>query len=216
MAAAASSQNSLARSRQSVVATEEYGNILRPEMWTQAIPIKDVFPDGHPLELDIGCGKGRFLLARAAANPEINYIGIDRMTGRIHKVDRRIARAELTNVRILHTEAAAAVQHLFPQSSVSAAYVFFPDPWPKRRHHRRRLFGSDFMDSLHRLLKADAVLHVATDHTDYFAHIAKVITADPRFEPSEVIELREEERTDFEIIFLGNGEEISRGAWRKS
>lgn len=170
---------------------------------------------GRPLEIDLGCGMGRFLLARAAAFPGVNFVGIDRQQKRLRKVDRKIAAAGLSNVRLLRSEAAEAMEKLFPAGSVAAVYVFFPDPWPKRRHHRRRLFSGVFADSLHRILAPGGLVHVATDHLDYFDFINEIFRADPRFETIPAISLPDEQRTDFEMDFLNQGLEIGRGSYRK-
>jgi tRNA (guanine-N7-)-methyltransferase len=189
------------------------GAFFRPESWTQPLPLEDMFDMSRPLEVDVGCGKGRFLLARATANPEINYLGIDRMLRRIRKVDRKIGRLGLTNVRIVRVEASYAIEHALPLDSVSAAYIFFPDPWPKRRHLGRRMFNQDFLDSLHGVLKVNAEVHVATDHIDYFDSIRAILRADPRFEQIPTLQLTDDERTDFERLFMGQDKPIGRGSF---
>lgn len=178
-------------------------------------PLDRIFPSKSPLEIDVGCGKGRFLLAHAAANPAINMIGIEKKTIRIHKVERRIRRENLTNIRLIHGEAFAVIETMLPPLSVDVFYFFFQDPWPKRRHHRRRLFSTEFMDKMHSALKNGGLIHVATDHMDYFEAISKVIAADKRFEAIPAYIPPEEERTDFEIIFLGQNKPIGRCSMKK-
>jgi tRNA (guanine-N7-)-methyltransferase len=190
------------------------GAFFRPESWTQHLPLQDMFDMSRPLEVDLGCGKGRFLLARASANPGTNYLGIDRMLRRIRKVDRKIGRLGLTNTKIVRVEASYAIQYALPSDTVSAAYIFFPDPWPKRRHHGRRMFNQDFLDSLFRILKDDAEVHVATDHIDYFDWIQAILHADPRFEEIPTLQLMDDERTDFELLFMGQDKPIGRGSFR--
>lgn len=183
---------------------------------TDSLPVHELFPVRQPLEVDVGCGKGRFLLARAARFPDINFLGVDRLLKRIRKVDRKVARAGLRNVRLLSIEAAYAVEHLIPDQSVSAFYVFFPDPWPKRRHHRRRLFATpDFLSCLHSRLVPGGLIHLATDHEHYFLQIQALFRGDPRFEEIPAFQPTEEERTDFELLFLAQNATIGRGSFRR-
>lgn len=189
--------------------------IIAPPSWTGELPLAEILDPAKPLEVDVGCGKGRFLLARAAAHTEVNFLGIERLLRRLRKIDRKAIRRGIENVRLLRIEAAYAVQFMLPPLSVSAFYVFFPDPWPKRRHHRRRLFTADFLDALDRTLLPAGRLHVATDHADYFEEIHALLLSDARFEPIPTFVPREEERTDFERVFLTQGQPIGRCSFRK-
>ena len=141
--------------------------IVTPESWTRELPLEGLFGDRKPLEVDVGCGKGRFLTAKARKQPDRNFLGIDRLLVRLRKVDRKLTRHTLTNVRLLRIEAAYAVQHLLPPDSVSVFYILFPDPWPKRRHHRRRFVTAEFLAPLARVLAPGAEFRVATDIPDY-------------------------------------------------
>lgn len=172
--------------------------------WLGPLPVRGYFaqPDRR-LEVDLGCGKGRFLLARAAKCPEVNYLGIDRMLRRIRKVDNRARRLDLGNIRLLRVEAYYAVAHLLPPESVSVYYVFFPDPWPKARHEGHRLFNAQFLDALHRTMTGEGVVHVATDHGPYFEQLSEILTADRRFLPAEPFVPPEDEQTDFERYYIG-------------
>lgn len=190
--------------------------ILTAPARPQRLDLGAIFGREAPLVVDIGCGKGRFLLAQASQHPGRNYLGIDRLRVRMQKLDRRTVESGLKNVRLLNAEAALAVRDLLPPGSVIECFVFFPDPWPKRKHHRRRLLGPDFMCDLHRALAPHARLHVATDHADYFAAIHKLLAADtqlreltPPFAPAA------EERTEFESIFLAQGLTIGRCSFEK-
>ena len=171
--------------------------------WLGPLPVQQCF--GHPdhrFEVDLGCGKGRFLLAHAAKHPGTNFLGIDRMLRRIRKVDNRARRLNLDNIRLLRVEAYYAVAHLLPPASVNAYYIFFPDPWPKARHEGHRLFNAPFLDALFRTLAADGVVHVATDHGPYFEQLSEVFAGDSRFAPIEPFVPPEDERTDFEMFYI--------------
>ena len=189
--------------------------IIAPESWTSLLPLDEIFDMSRPLEVDIGCGKGRFILSRAATYPDANYLGIERLLKRLRIVDRRIQRRGLTNVRLLRIEASYAIEHLLPPGSVTTFYVQFPDPWPKRRHHRRRLFSPPILDAFHRALVPGGRIHLVTDHAQYFEVISEIFTADPRFEETETFEPTEDERTNFELIFVRQHKKISRCSFQK-
>ncbi|GAH04932.1 unnamed protein product [marine sediment metagenome] len=174
--------------------------------WLHPMDLKDIFSTPQPLEVDIGCGKGRFLLARAAAYPHINFLGVDRMLRRIRKLDRKLVRGGYENARLLRADAYYATTYLLPPAAVRAYYIFFPDPWPKKRHHDHRLFNALYLDALYRTLEEQGIVHVATDHLPYFEQIHKVLTADARFKETEAFVPIDDERTDFELRFLGKTE----------
>ena len=178
------------------------------------MPLATMFGNGHPIELDLGCGKGRFLLARAAAHPDINFLGVDRMLRRIRKVDNKARRLGLTNIRLLRMEGYYATTYLLPPATIRTGYIFFPDPWPKTRHHEHRLFNPRFMDALHRILVPGGAVHFATDHQPYFAAVCALITADPRFETIPAFVPGPEEQTDFERYYVGRTP-IGRFSFRK-
>lgn len=173
-----------------------------PSQWLNPIDFAACF--GHPerpFEIDLGCGKGRFLLARARKFPEINFLGIDRQLGRIRRIDRKALRADLFNLRVLRLDGYYTVTYLVPPQSVDTYYIFYPDPWPKGKHHHNRIFNEPFMDALARTLKPGGKLHASTDHLPYFAEIYKLIKNDSRFEETETFVPAEDEVSDFELIF---------------
>jgi len=171
--------------------------------------------DARPLEVDLGCGKGRFLLAHAQKNPGTDFLGIDRMLRRIRKVDNRARRLDLANIRLLRCEGYYAVAHLLPPASVDTCYIFFPDPWPKARHEANRLFNPTFLDALCRVLKPGGILHFATDHLPYFDVVADVLDHDPRLEAVDPFVPPPDEQTDFELYFAGReGKPIGRRSVR--
>ena len=194
---------------------------LRVEPATEAellgpLAVRELF--AHPerrLEIDLGCGKGRFLLAHAAKHPETNFLGIDRMLRRIRKVDNRARRLDRINIRLMRVEAYYAVAHLLPPASVDAYYIFFPDPWPKARHEGHRLFNAPFLDALHRTLAPGGVAHVATDHRPYFDQLSGVFAGDARFAPTEPFAPPEDEQTDFERYYIAS-KPIGRLSVRKA
>lgn len=122
----------------------------------------------HPLELEIGSGKGTFLVQQAPHTPGTNYIGIEYARAFwLHAADR-VRRHQLANVRMLHAEAAFFIRNYAADDVFQQIHIYFPDPWPKARHHKRRLVQADFMMELHRTLEPAGRIRLATDHEDYF------------------------------------------------
>lgn len=183
----------------------------------ETIDIEKAFNRPKPLklEVDLGCGKGRFLIARARDNGETCFLGIDRRQMRILKVERAARRHKLENIRLLCAENCTAVENYIPPESVSAYYLFFPDPWPKRRHHRRRLFNADFLDAVNRTMRKEGKIHIATDHPDYFAIIRRILANDGRLTEIEPFIPAEHERTNFELLFMGQNKPIGRCSFMK-
>jgi tRNA (guanine-N7-)-methyltransferase len=137
------------------------------------------------------------------------------MLRRIRKIDTRARRLKLDNIRLLRMEGYYAVSYLIPAAAIDAYYVFFPDPWPKHRHHANRLFNEKFIDALHRTLKPGGKVHVATDHLPYFEIIREALGKDSRFAAIEPFVPDESERTDFELWYHGKTE-IGRMSVKKT
>ena len=179
-------------------------NLIRimPDNWLRPLDLDACFGCHRPLAVDLGSGKGRFLLARAAHHPDVSFLGIERMLRRVRKVARRAHRLALTNVRLLRMEAYYAIMYLIPEARVNTYFVFFPDPWPKKRHHDHRLFNPPFMDALHRTLEPGGTLHVATDHLPYHHEILELLASDARFVETEPFVPAPDEQTDFERYYV--------------
>lgn len=185
-----------------------------PGNWLDPYDFKSDFPrPERPLEVDIGSGKGRFLVARSSRFPETNFLGIERQLIRINSSGRRCERAGRDNVRVFRMEGYYAISQMMPKNYVANYYFFFPDPWPKARHEDNRLFNTRFMDSLYDTLEAGGCLHVATDHLPYYEEIHNLLIADSRFEEIDAFQPNDEERTDFELIFAHK--QIGRCSFRK-
>jgi tRNA (guanine-N7-)-methyltransferase len=142
--------------------------LFDPEPLPKPLDWALLFPHPGPLEIEVGCGKGRFLLARAEADPGYRFVGLEFARAYLLAVAERAARRNLRNVRVARYEAARFFRESVPDSSVSAFHLLYPDPWPKKRHHKRRLVQDDFLDDLRRTLCPGAVVNIATDHEDYF------------------------------------------------
>ncbi|MEI6787439.1 MAG: tRNA (guanosine(46)-N7)-methyltransferase TrmB [bacterium] len=179
------------------------------------LPLTRLYPASRPLEVDIGCGRGRFLLARAQLQPNRNFLGIDRCLLRLRKIDRKAVALGFLNIRLVQDDALRILPQL-PAESVVVFYVFFPDPWPKRRHHSRRLVSPLFMDLIFRALAPDGVIHICTDHDDYYSAILHHWRPDARFRECEPFIPTEAEETDFSLIFRAQGKTANRCSFQKT
>jgi len=135
-----------------------------------------------PLVVELGFGRGEFLLALAEAQPERAFLGVENSGKRVHKRARRLARLPLRNVRIVQARAEDVVAELLPEGSVETFWINFPDPWPKKRHQRRRLVQSGFARALALRLAPGGRLELATDDADYAAQMDAVLAGEPLLE----------------------------------
>ncbi len=164
-----------------------------------------------PWELEIGFGKGRFLLARAAAAPERRFLGIEVAGEYFRLAARRIGRRRIGNVALLQGEALYLLAAILPRSFAQAVHVYFPDPWPKARHQRRRLFSPASVDLVVGALAPGGRLSFATDFLDYGEEVAGILAADPAL-AVERLEggWPEGPRTNYEAKYLEEGRPIVR------
>jgi len=190
------------------IAEEDRYQIFPPDLYEPLI-FREVFENDFPVEVDLGSGSGKFLVAAGVRFPNRNFLGIERLLGRVRKTRRKACRLQLTNVRVLRLEIGYAVRYLIPPNSISRFHLSFPDPWPKRRHHHRRLVDEEFLRAVISALKPGGELWIKTDHADYFQYIEKMITS---FNWMFVQAPWEDEYppTDFETEFLVHNVPIYR------
>ena len=128
------------------------------------------FPDpAQPFELEIGSGKGAFLVQTAGERPGTNSLGIEYAHEFYEYTADRIRRHGLTNIRVLNADAAPFVRFRVPTGIVDVLHLYFPDPWPKPRHHKRRMVQDSFLEQAHRIIKPGGELRIVTDHAGYWA-----------------------------------------------
>jgi len=135
-----------------------------------------------PRVLEIGFGMGETTAAIAAAHPEIDYLGVEVHTPGVGSLLNRIASLGLNNVRIIQHDAVEVLERMIAPASLDGVHVFFPDPWPKKRHHKRRLIQPEFSNRLASRMRPGAYLHVATDAEDYAVQILETLSAEPVLE----------------------------------
>ena len=183
---------------------------FRPADYFARQQLTDIFSSPAPIEIDLGSGEGAFILAMAARHPDRNFLGVERLLGRVRKVCRAIARHGLENARIVRIETAYALRYLLPLGTVSVAHVGFPDPWPKRYHQRRRLVQDGFMEALHNTVADGGELRVKTDDEPYFQWMERVFERAKGWQRAEWIEEADYPITDFERRFTAQGLPIYR------
>ena len=175
-----------------------------------------LFPRLQPLEIELGSGDGTFLVNYARLHPERNFIGVERLLGRLRKMERKGQRAGLTNLRGIRIESSYFLQFLLPGRSAAALHVYFPDPWPKRKHWRHRLINERFPKLAQQALGRAGQVFLRTDDEDYFEQMRAVFGACTGFEeidaPAELIA----QGTDFEREFEQRGIRIRRAAYQKT
>ena len=136
---------------------------------------EDIFGNDHPLEIDLGCGDGSFLIKMAQHYPKRNFLGVERLLGRVRGVCKRIQELGLTNVMVLRLESQYTLEYLLAPASVSRLHLLCPDPWPKARHHKRRLVQQEFLAILQKTLKPGGEFLFKTDHPEYFEWVLEEI-----------------------------------------
>jgi tRNA (guanine-N7-)-methyltransferase len=156
-----------------------------------------------PLEIDFGCHRGAFLLGMAALHPGVNFLGIEKQIDRVEKCNARAERLGLANAHAIQGVGAESLKDL-SSASVSVFHLYFPDPWPKRRHASRRVFQKSFLAQIRRVLRADGVLRLMTDNEPYFAEMREITRDGWR----EILweDGRETVPTAFEITFRKLGQ----------
>jgi tRNA (guanine-N7-)-methyltransferase len=143
--------------------------------------LEELFARPAEKHLEIGFGMGDALVTMAKTHPEHDYLGVDIYNPGIGHLLLQIEAAQLTNVRVIDANVVDVLQDYLPSHCLDAVYLFFPDPWPKKRHHKRRLVQPDFVTLLAKRMKAGAYLHLATDWEDYAQQMLQVLEAAPEF-----------------------------------
>jgi tRNA (guanine-N7-)-methyltransferase len=168
---------------------KEYSSIvLRPEDIDGEISFSDIFGRKAAVHIEVGSGKGTFLISQACFSPQINFLGIEWANKYYKYAVDRIGRRAVGNVRLIRTEAASFIANSINDSTIECFHVYFPDPWPKKRHHKRRFICAENIAQLIRCLKRDGLINIATDHAEYFQWMQQVFEGfTDKLQPAEFI-----------------------------
>jgi len=175
-----------------------------------------VFGNDRPVEVEIGCGTGTFLLQASSENPAHNFFGIEHSRSHAEMVEQRIGARAVSNARVIGADAACVLRELVPAASVVAFHVYFPDPWWKRRHHRRRLFTEPFARDLARALVPGGHVHTATDVEEVCLLIRQTMGAADAFVENDEVRPPAREPTSFERKGLAQGSVIREISFRRT
>ena len=186
----------------------QLGTILHP------LDLAGLFQKPQSLEVELGCGDASFLVEYARRQPQINFIGVERLLGRIRKLDRKGRRAGLANLRGVRIESSYFLQYLLPPHVASALHIYFPDPWPKKKHRRHRLINEGFPGLARAALVSGGVVYLRTDDADYFAQMTEVFDVGKAFQKVETPPELAEVLTDFEREFNARGIPTLRAAYQ--
>ena len=180
------------------------------------IDLAALFGRRAPVELEIGTGKGRFLMESAAARPERNFLGLEIERAYAVLVRERAGKRFLTNLRVEGLDGKEFVKRRLEPAALAAMHVYFPDPWPKKRHHKRRLVDAAFAAAAARALEPGGLLRVASDHEEYWKVIEEVLGAEPglvRLAPSETGAWSS--GTNYELKFAASGRAVFQAVFRR-
>lgn len=174
-----------------------------------------IFPKTQKVELELGSGDGSFITQRAKLNPQTNFIGVERLLGRLRKIERFARQHHLENLRGFRHEISYLLRYLLPEESISKIHVYFPDPWPKKKHARNRLFRPPFTRWASRVLEPGGQIYVKTDNKVYFEQLLDVFAGDPEFQFISFPEDMKSFKTEFELFFNDKGIETNYAVFQK-
>jgi tRNA (guanine-N7-)-methyltransferase len=188
--------------------------VLELHSIVERLDLAEMFPKPQPLEVELGCGDASFLVGYAQKHPQKNFIGVERLLGRIQKLDRKGRRAGLKNMRGVRIESSYFLQYLLPPRSACALHIYFPDPWPKKKHRKHRLVNEQFPELACVALAPGGTIYLRTDDADYFAQMTEVFGAGKEFQKIETPAELKEVLTDFEREFNARGIPTLRSAYQ--
>ena len=189
-------------------------NLETPANW------QEIFGNDRPIALEIGCGIGDFIAKSASDRPDMNFIAIDYYNKGCDKTCRRLEKQGITNVRVLRVEAREFISAHIPENSLAALFINCPDPWPKKRHRKRRLVNSSFMEFVKSYLRPDADFYFATDFEDYGEDVAAFMSLQEGYTNMLAPDLSRHDlegyhRSKYMLKFMSEGKNIHFVHYRK-
>jgi tRNA (guanine-N7-)-methyltransferase len=185
-------------------ALDKYWEIYGMAYSEDPIDIKAILPNSKNVILEIGFGMGEATALIGRDFPETGFIAVEVHKPGIGKLMARIEELGLSNIRIIEGDAHPILKTMIPDKSVDGIHLFFPDPWPKKRHHKRRIFNNKFLKLIHSKIKDGGFIHIATDWVPYAEHIQEVFTPSPLFSGGVV------ERPEWRPITRFEGQGITK------
>ena len=194
-------------------------NVVHGDLATRVAPqppldFESVFGRSAPLIVEIGSGHGETLIAAATESPATDFLGFEVFDASIASTLGKIASSGAGNVRLIAADAVSGLTYLIPDHRVAEIWVFFPDPWQKKRHHKRRLVSPDFLDLAVRKLVPGGILRLATDWESYAGHMTGILSDDGRFDLIDTDRFATRPVTKFEARGISAGREIHDYAYR--
>lgn len=185
-------------------ALDKYWEAYGIEYSTEFLNITSLFPSAEQVVLEIGFGMGEATALIARDSPNTGYLAVEVHKPGIGKLMARIEELALSNIRIIEGDAHPIITTMIPDKSVDGVHLFFPDPWPKKRHHKRRIVNTEFLALIHPKIKDGGFFHIATDWVPYAEHIAEVFAASPLFSGAVV------ERPEWRPVTRFEGQGITK------
>ncbi len=173
----------------------------------------EIFGNANPVVLEVGSGKGRWLIESAGTRPDVNFLGIEKSLHYYRVIRKRLERHALPNARIVNYDAVKVLKDMIPSESLSEVHIYFPDPWPRRRERKRRMIREDVMREMVRVMAPDAHGVYVTDHREYFEKAVEVLRA--FFETDVVDALASPSRTNYEAKYREAGRPIYEAQFRR-
>ena len=181
-----------------------------------SIDWRKIFPKSQAIHIDLGAGDGGFAVALAQKNPQWNVLAVERLKGRATKIEREARRLNLSNLRILRLESCYFITYLVPPLSVAAIHVMHPDPWPKRKQQKNRLFQKSFVEHCAKVLVSGGSLRFTSDHPNYFSEVLKVVGNVSQFQMQNWNSTLNYPKSDFEKQFIGEDKIVMQQIWKKN
>lgn len=192
----------------------ECGYLTLPQL-SMPLDLREMFGRDADTEMEIGAGRGEFMIRYAAAHPELNFIAVERKLVILRRAGVKLIRSGLPNARIINGDIVYLLRNYVQPETLRAVHIYFPDPWPKSKQAKRRVFSPQNLELILRIIRRGGFLHVRTDVESYFNSMAKMADAHAELErvdpPEDVIA----HMTNFEMRFVRDGKPIYKASWKK-